>query len=78
MDRPPPKKVYKYDNLIPDPPEKKKEKQEKKKKRRKSPSIIDLLIPAPRFDPNDIEQTKNLKLKVKKDEKGKMINPSAE
>jgi hypothetical protein len=28
------------------------------------------------FDPNDIEQTKNLKLKVEKDEKGKLIPPS--
>ena len=35
-------------------------------------------MPAPRFDPNDIQQTKNLKLKIKKDEKGKLVTPSAE
>lgn len=49
----------------------------KKKKRRKSPSIIDLLVPAPMFDPNDVEQTKNLKLKIKKDQSGKIIAPSS-
>jgi hypothetical protein len=56
----PPKKAlnYKFDNLLPESMEKKKEKKEKKEKkhrRKKSPSIIDLLMPAPRFDPNDIE-----------------------
>ena len=53
----PPKKSlnYKFDNLLPESMEKKKEKKEKKHRRKKSPSIIDLLMPAPRFDPNDIE-----------------------
>ena len=30
------------------------------------------------FDPNDVEQTKNLKVKVKVDEKGKFVAPSAD
>jgi hypothetical protein len=78
MEKPAAKKVEKYDNLLPEPEKKKTEPKEKKRRRKKSPSIIDLLMPAPRFDPNDMEQTKNLKLKVKKDDKGKLVTPSAD
>ena len=73
----------KYDDLLPEPKKQSDYKSsdnntKKKSKRRKSPSIIDLLVPAPMFDPNDVEQNKNLKLKIKKDEKGKIITPTAD
>jgi hypothetical protein len=55
MEKPAAKKVEKYDNLLPEPEKKKTEPKEKKRRRKKSPSIIDLLMPAPRFDPNDME-----------------------
>ena len=70
-----------FDDLLPKPQrsfEERIQDKSKKKRRRKSPSIIDLLIPAPMFDPNDVEQTKNLKVKVKVDEKGKFVAPSAD